>query len=1542
MSYQRKKQLFLSMALLICGIFATVAFAIPSIPHNLWGTVKDTGGALMGAAEITVKLNSSTTVNQVTDNLTGQTGASAVADSSGNYDINLIMDDPDTGAVEGARAGDVVHIFINGSESKETRDGSLVVVAGDSTLKDISVQPKVLQSIAITAPGATVAVGEALSFTATGTYDIGDPESITNSVTWTLVTPSPADAAAFDAVTKGKLNALKAGSANVKATSGTVSSSTSAVTITAFAGTVAVVANPTSITADGVTTSTITATVKTSGGANVVDGVPVSFAVTTGTGTVTATAATVSGVATATYKSSTKAGDEVVTATVGATSQPVTVTLTAGAASKLGVTATPSIITSSIKYISELVATIYDAFDNIVTTFVNAVAFTVDVAGKTYGDIVAGQETSNAKGGVATSQLESKVTDGGTIVVTADAGGTLTSTVTVTTVPFGIIPASLPGDIRAGEKQTFTATGGMAPYTWTVNGGLLSSATGSSVEWTAPAEAGSVTINLTDSSTPLFTASETVTVYVLPDPVLNTVTTPTRNKKPTLSWGKVTTANLYDLQIASDAAFANIVETKTGIAASDTPSFVPTADLADNTYYWQVRAIDTANHATAWVKGAFFKVDTTAPAAVTITGITPQANGDLKLDWTNPADDFTGVIVVGATGAAPALVPVDGTTYALGKSGTDDILYVGNLATFTETLAHGIHRYYKVFAYDAVKNYSLAAAADATSSDTTAPAAPTSPLPTAGNAQVTLSWTNPADSDFAGIVILMKAGSAPTGVPVSGTTYVKDATLGDATVAYAAYANKATTTTITGLTNSTKYYFAIYAVDERPNYSVTAASVNAIPGPPIISAPATFPANVHVGDTLTFTATSGVGSYAWTATGGSLSATTGATTVWTAPATVTTVPTPYTVRVTNPETGLYAEGIVNVYSSVAITGKPATSPTVLSGKDSAAFTVAGGDESYTWTVTGPVAVAGDSGSSFTFHAPATGAFAGEYTIEAADGKGGKDSFKVLVPFTLTPSTRAFRQDSPQTFTIGGTGGDFTWKMMSKSEKDGMFTEIATPGDYGTWDNTTVNNPTRIFTSAASLTEAKVFYLRITVAGVSYINAANGLNEQTFGPFQINPVSLYTVNVLNGAVVAVRGQLDGSGQPLKMTAAGGKATFTLPAGGKYLYDVSLANYVSQSISSAEKTVNVTLAASTATIAGSVTNSAGGAALAGAKVTAYLPANPTVQYIATTDAAGAYSINLPTGAAATGWTVAASSTNFVAGTKTGVASPAAGVNFGLSAMMLGSPDVNVGGGEKTLTTAGQTVDVEVPAGGVATNGYIVITPFAKVDTTARATLASPTYVHDVKVTDALGQPLAAADIKRIVITLPLDLTVLKPGDLEKGVFMIYSAASRDDLEAGKGTAVPPSNIIATDYIGDGKLGSVTFFVNHLSFFGIGGGSGGEISTSGCFIATAAYGSYLEGHVMILRNFRDSYLLTNSFGQAFVAFYYRNSPPIADYIAKHDSLRAIVRLTLAPVVGAAYLTVNTTTVQKALILFVLIGLLFGGAAMIVRTRKFRPTIG
>lgn len=75
--------------------------------------------------------------------------------------------------------------------------------------------------------------------------------------------------------------------------------------------------------------------------------------------------------------------------------------------------------------------------------------------------------------------------------------------------------------------------------------------------------------------------------------------------------------------------------------------------------------------------------------------------------------------------------------------------------------------------------------------------------------------------------------------------------------------------------------------------------------------------------------------------------------------------------------------------------------------------------------------------------------------------------------------------------------------------------------------------------------------------------------------------------------------------------------------------------------------------------------------------------------------------------------------------------------------------------------------------------------------------------------------------------------------------------------------------------------------------------SVDRKGCFIATAAYGSYMAKEVKALRRFRDEILLKTPPGRWLVETYYDVSPPYADYISQHEDLRTVSRWLLSPLV-------------------------------------------
>jgi polyhydroxybutyrate depolymerase len=81
-----------------------------------------------------------------------------------------------------------------------------------------------------------------------------------------------------------------------------------------------------------------------------------------------------------------------------------------------------------------------------------------------------------------------------------------------------------------------------------------------------------------------------------------------------------------------------------------------------------------------------------------------------------------------------------------------------------------------------------------------------------------------------------------------------------------------------------------------------------------------------------------------------------------------------------------------------------------------------------------------------------------------------------------------------------------------------------------------------------------------------------------------------------------------------------------------------------------------------------------------------------------------------------------------------------------------------------------------------------------------------------------------------------------------------------------------------------------------------------TAGCFIATAAYGTPTAKQLDVLRAFRDDVLLKSTLGSRLVDSYYCTSPPIADFISRHEVLRTMTRdLLINPIVCIVRATAN-----------------------------------
>jgi hypothetical protein len=180
------------------------------------------------------------------------------------------------------------------------------------------------------------------------------------------------------------------------------------------------------------------------------------------------------------------------------------------------------------------------------------------------------------------------------------------------------------------------------------------------------------------------------------------------------------------------------------------------------------------------------------------------------------------------------------------------------------------------------------------------------------------------------------------------------------------------------------------------------------------------------------------------------------------------------------------------------------------------------------------------------------------------------------------------------------------------------------------------------------------------------------------------------------------------------------------------------------------------------------------------------------------------------------------------------------------------------------------------------------------------------------------------------------VTTPGE---GLFPDYDAGTVVDL-----VATPDANYRFDEWTGDvGTIADVDAGTTTITMNGDYSVAANfeEVPSSpeGCFIATAAYGTPMAEEIEILREFRDEYLVTNPLGRNFVGFYYTVSPPIAEFITEHPSLKLIVRAGLVPAVTMSTIAVNTTMAEKTAIVGLLVLVSVAVAIWVMRRRHRDP---
>ncbi len=242
----------------------------------------------------------------------------------------------------------------------------------------------------------------------------------------------------------------------------------------------------------------------------------------------------------------------------------------------------------------------------------------------------------------------------------------------------------------------------------------------------------------------------------------------TTNTMPTLNWNTVPYGDTYELQYSTSSSFASGNVNVPGLGTSYTFG----SPLADGHYYWRVRAVNVNAAAGAWSASRDFTVDTTGPAAPTLSSPADAATlrGTTAFSWTAPAT-AAGYEFVYDNDADFSSPLIDNSALTA--------------TSFTVTNPGRGSYYWRVRARDALGNWGAWSAARTFTVKAPIPATPTLSSPAAGyqttNTTPALSWTTALNGDTYELQYSTSSSfaSGNVNVPGLGTSYTFGSPLAD-------------------------------------------------------------------------------------------------------------------------------------------------------------------------------------------------------------------------------------------------------------------------------------------------------------------------------------------------------------------------------------------------------------------------------------------------------------------------------------------------------------------------------------------------------------------------------------------------------------------------------------------------------------------------------------------------------------------------------------------------------------------------------------------